>query len=83
MHTTRNIFKKENFNMKNTGTAFYSFKKFRYLPLHIRGKRDSIGVSCLFSMYLKDKAFFVISSKVSHVPRQSADTMTMIRGRTI
>ena len=27
MHTTRNIFKRENFNMKNTETAFYSFKK--------------------------------------------------------
>ena len=25
MHTTRNIFKSEKFNMKNTETAFYSF----------------------------------------------------------
>ena len=42
MHTTRNIFKKENFNMKNTETAFYSFKQFRNLPLHIVGNGESV-----------------------------------------
>ena len=35
MHTTRNSFKRENFNMKNTETAFHSFQKFEYLSLHI------------------------------------------------
>ena len=49
MHTTRNIFKKENFNMKNTETAFYSFKQFRHLQLHIGGNGDSVEVFCLFS----------------------------------
>ena len=37
MHITRNIFKRENFNMRNTETAFYSFKQFGYLSLHIGG----------------------------------------------
>ena len=37
MHTTRSVFKRENFNMKNAETAFYSFKQFGYLSLHIGG----------------------------------------------
>ena len=41
--------------MKNT--AFYSFKQFRYLSLHIGGNGDSVEVFHLFSMYLNDKAF--------------------------
>ena len=57
MHTTRNIFKKESFNMKNTETAFYFLKQFRYLSLLIRGNGASVEVFRLFSMYLKDKAF--------------------------
>ena len=57
MHTARNIFKKENFNLKNTETVFYFFKQFRYLSLHIGGNGDSVEVFCLFSMYLNDKAF--------------------------
>ena len=57
MHTTRNIFKRESFNMKNTETAVYSFKQFRYLSLHIGGNGASVEVFRRFSMYLKDKAF--------------------------
>ena len=57
MHTTRNIFKRENFNMKNVKIAFYYFKQFGYLLLHIGGNGASVEVFCLFSMYLKDKAF--------------------------
>ena len=44
MHTTRNIFKTENFNLKNTETSFYSFQQFRYLSLHIRGDGASVEV---------------------------------------
>ena len=43
--------------MKNTETAFYSFKQFRYLSLRIGGNGDSVEVFCLFSMCLNDKAF--------------------------
>ena len=57
MRTTRNIFKRERFNMKNTETAFYPFKQFEYLSLHIVGNGASVEVFRLFSMYLKDKAF--------------------------
>ena len=61
--------------MKNT--AFYSFKQFRYLSLHIGGNGDSVEVFHLFSMYLNDKAFkyrknqsfLAFSSNVSNVPR--------------
>ena len=31
MQTTRNIVKRETFNMKNTETVFYCFKQFGYL----------------------------------------------------
>ena len=48
MHITRNIFKRENFNMRNTETAFYSFKQFGYLSLHIGGNGASVEVFCLF-----------------------------------
>ena len=44
MHTTRNTFKRENLNMKSTETAFYSFKKFGYLSLHIEDNGDSVEV---------------------------------------
>ena len=47
MHTIRNIFKKENFNMKSAETAFYSFKQFRHLQLHIGGNGDSVEVVML------------------------------------
>ena len=57
MHTIRNILKKENFIMKNTETAFYSFKQFRYLLLHNGSNGDSVEVFRLFSMYWNDKAF--------------------------
>ena len=57
MNTTRNIFKRENFSMKNTENDFYSSKQFEYLSLHIGGNGDSVEVFRLFSMYLKDKAF--------------------------
>ena len=43
--------------MKNTEIAFYSFKQFGYLLMHIGGNGNSIAVFCLSSMYLKDKAF--------------------------
>ena len=43
--------------MKNTEATFYSLKQFEYLPLNVRSIRDSAEVFCLFSMYLKDKAF--------------------------
>ena len=78
MHTARNIFKRENFNMKNTETAFDSFLKFGYLSLHIGGNGASVEVFLLFSSYLKDKAFkhlkhqsffLPISSNVSYIPR--------------
>ena len=64
--------------MKNTEIAFYSFKQFEYLSLHIGGNRDSVEAFCLFFKYLKDKAFkylknqsffLAISSNVSYVPR--------------
>ena len=43
------IFKKENFNMKNTETAYHSFKQFRYLLLHIGGKwRFNGSISSFF-----------------------------------
>ena len=78
MHTTRNIFKRENFNMKNTESAFYSFEQLGYLSLHIGGNGATVDVFRLFSMYLKDKAFkylknqsffLAISSNVSYIPR--------------
>ena len=43
--------------MKNTETAFYSFKQFVYLSLDIGDNEDSVEVFRLFSMYLKDKTF--------------------------
>ena len=64
--------------MKNTEVTFYSLKQFEYLPLNVRSIRDSAEVFCLFSMYLKDKAFkylknqsffLAISSNVSYIPR--------------
>ena len=57
MHTTRNFFQRESFNMKNTETAFYSFKQFEYLSLHIEGNGASVEVFRLFPMLLKEKAF--------------------------
>ena len=39
MHPKRNIFKRENFNMKNTETAF-SFKQLGYLSLNIGDNGD-------------------------------------------
>ena len=42
IHTTKNAFKRENFNMKNTEIAFYSFKQFGYLFLDIRGTGVSV-----------------------------------------
>ena len=57
MHTTRNIFKRENFNMKNTESAFYSIKQFGYLSLHSGGNGASVELIRLFSICLKDQAF--------------------------
>ena len=34
MHTTRNTFKRENFNMKNAETAFYSFKQYLSIDIY-------------------------------------------------
>ena len=78
VHTTRNAFKRGNFNMQNTEIAFYSFKQFGYLSLHIGGNIDSVEeVYCLFFMYLKNKSFkylkyessfLAIYSNVSYVP---------------
>ena len=43
--------------MKNTEIAFYSFKQFGYLSLHIGGNGDQVEVFRLFSIYLKNKVF--------------------------
>ena len=43
--------------MKNTETAFYSFKQFRYLLLQNGSNGDSVEVFRLFSKYWNDKAF--------------------------
>ena len=43
--------------MKNIEIAFYTFKQFGYLSLHIGGNGDSVEVLRRFSMYLKAKAF--------------------------
>ena len=43
--------------MKNTEIAFYSFKQFGYLLLHIGGNEDSVEVFRLFSIYLKNNVF--------------------------
>ena len=64
MHITRNIFKRENFIMKNTETAFYSFKQFGYLSLHIGGNGASVEVFRLFSLYLKNKAFRYLKNQI-------------------
>ena len=50
IHTTRNTFKRENFNMKLffTEIAFHSFKQFGYLSLYIVGNGDSVETFCLF-----------------------------------
>ena len=64
--------------MKNTETAFYYYKQFAYLLLHIGSNGDSVEVFRLFSMYLKDKPFkyfknqsffSAISSNDSSVPK--------------
>ena len=62
MHTTRNIFKREKFNMKNTETAFYldiyhclldvmelQLKYFVFFFMHLKDKAFK---------YLKDQSFF-------------------------
>ena len=49
--------------MKNSEIGFYSFKQFRYFSLHIGGNGNSVEVFCLFSMYLKDKAFKHLKSQ--------------------
>ena len=49
--------------MKNTEIAFYSFKQFGYLSLHIGGNGDLAEVFRLFSMYLKDKFLNTSKSK--------------------
>ena len=43
--------------MKSAENDFSAFKQLGYLSLHIGGNGDSVEVFCLFSMYLKDKAF--------------------------
>ena len=57
MLTTRNIFKREKFNIKNTEATFYSFKQFGHSSLNIGGNEDSVEVFRRFSKYQKDKAF--------------------------
>ena len=49
--------------MKNTEIAYYSFKQFGYLSMHIGGNGNSVEVFCLSSIYLKDKAFKYLKSK--------------------
>ena len=51
--------------MKNTESAFSSFKQFWYLSLHIGVDGDSVEVFCLFFMYLKDKAFKYLKNQSS------------------
>ena len=43
--------------MKITESAFYSFKQFGYLLLHIGGNEDLVQLFPLFFMFLNDKAF--------------------------
>ena len=43
--------------MKNNEIAFYFFKQYGYLSLHIRGNEDSVQVFNIFSMYMKNKVF--------------------------
>ena len=60
MHTTRNTFKRESFNMKNTEIAFYSFKQYLSIDIYMdiyRCISEVMEIFCLFSMFLKDKAF--------------------------
>ena len=42
--------------MKNNEIAFYSFKQFGCLSMHIGGNGNSFEVLRLFSMYLKVKS---------------------------
>ena len=66
MHTTRNIFESENFNMNNTEFAFNSFIQFGYLLLHIGSDGAAAEVfvffPCTWRIKLlnnsKTKAFF-------------------------
>ena len=57
MLTTRNIFKRENFNIKNTEATFYFFKQFGNSSLNIGVNGDSVEVFRHFSMHQNDKAF--------------------------
>ena len=60
MHTTRNTFKRENFNTKNTEIAFYSFKQYLSMDIHIDTYRCTTKE---MEIYLKHFIFF-------HVPEQ-------------
>ena len=51
--------------MKNTESAFSSFKQFWYLSLHIGVDGHSVEVFRLFFMYLKDKAFKYLKNQSS------------------
>ena len=62
--STRNTFTRENFNMKKTEIAFYSFKKILSVDIYMdicrcasKGNGNSLEVFRLFSMFLKDKTF--------------------------
>ena len=62
MHTTRNTFKRENFNTKNTEIAFYSFKQYLSMDFHIDTYRCTTKE---MEIYLKHFIFF-------HVPEQKS-----------
>ena len=50
--------------MKNAENTFSSFKQFWYLSAHMGGNGDLIEVFCLFSKYLKDKAFKNLKNQI-------------------
>ena len=75
MLTTRNIFKRENFNIKNTEATFYSFKQFGHSSLNIGGMKIQLKYFVVFPSTKrikllntsKTKAFWTISSNVSYI----------------
>ena len=61
MHTTRNAFKKENFNMKNTEIAFYFFKQYLSIGIYTVIYRCTLRV---MEIHLKYFVFFSCSWRI-------------------
>ena len=55
MHTARNTFKRENFNTKNTEIAFYSFKQYLSMDIHMDTYRC---ITKAMEIHLKYFVFF-------------------------